>query len=316
MARTKKWTSADIPDLSGRTAVVTGANSGLGFETARRLARAGATVVMACRDKDKGQAALARLTGLEPPARAGLMGLDLADLSSVARFAESLAGQYEKVDILCNNAGVMALPYGETADGFEMQFGTNHLGHFALTGRLLPLLLAAPAARVVTMASNAHRFAGADPDIIKDGSKYRRWRVYGTTKLANLLFAYELQRRFASAARPATSMASHPGYSSTELQTKGAVMSGSRLKVRLWRVINRVAAQGPEKGALPALYAACADGVRGGSYFGPDGPGESYGHPTEVRSSERSYDTELAARLWALSEELTDVSYAPLVSGP
>jgi NAD(P)-dependent dehydrogenase (short-subunit alcohol dehydrogenase family) len=316
MGQATKWTSADMPDLSGKTAVVTGANSGLGFETARRLAGAGATVVLACRDQARGGAALARLLELEPRAQGRVMDLDLADLSSAARFAEAVASEHAKIDILCNNAGVMALPYCETADGFEMQFGTNHLGHFALTGRLLPLLLAAPAARVVTMSSNAHRFAGADPDLAGGDSKYRRWRTYGTSKLANLLFAYELERRFSQAGTSARSIASHPGYSSTELQSKGAIMSGSRFKTGLWRLANSLLAQRPEKGALPALYAASAEGAGGGRFYGPDGFGESYGYPTEVRSNPRSYDEDLAARLWARSEELTGLKYEEVLSGP
>jgi NAD(P)-dependent dehydrogenase (short-subunit alcohol dehydrogenase family) len=263
------WTADDIPDQTGRRVIVTGANSGLGLCAARALAGRGARVVLACRNAQRGAAALADVRAAAPGADAELATLDLGDLGSVRAFA---AGQREPVDLLVNNAGLMAPPRGTTADGFEVQIGTNHLGHFALTGLLLDRLLAAPAARVVTLSSIMHRTGRIDFDDLQGERSYRRWRAYGQSKLANLLFMRELDRRARTAGMPLTSVAAHPGYAATHLQTAAPPL----LDRTLLRVLNRVVAQSAEHGALPALYAATAP-VPSGSYAGPDGPGEVRG---------------------------------------
>lgn len=303
-----KWTAANIGDLTGRVIVVTGANSGLGFEATKALTLHGATVVAACRDTAKG-AVCAALPG---PGRADVRELDLADLASVAAFADGVQADYPQVDVLLNNAGVMALPRGETVDGFERQFGTNHLGHFALTGRLLPALLAAPNARVVTVSSSAHRMGRMNFADLQSERRYRRWSVYGQSKLANLLFTYELQSRFTHAGVSAIAVAAHPGYSNTNLQSAHARATGSAWERRITDVANSVLGQSAEDGALPELYAAVAPGVHGGDYYGPDGFMETRGHPTLVQPIDRARDMGDAARLWAVSVTLTGVDYHEL----
>jgi NAD(P)-dependent dehydrogenase (short-subunit alcohol dehydrogenase family) len=295
------WTAADIPDLDGRRAVVTGANSGLGFQIALELARHGASVVLAVRDLGRGEEA-ARKIG---EAHAEVRRLDLADLASVREFAEGFSGG---LDLLVNNAGVMALPRRTTADGFEMQLGVNHLGHFALTGLLLPALLKNPGARVVTMSSGAHAFGRIRFENLQGERHYQRWLAYGQSKLANLLFAFELARRAALADLDLTSVAAHPGYAATNLQTQAARMENSRVKAALAELGNRVFAQSDAQGALPALYAATMPDVIGGEYFGPGGRSGMRGYPTRAQTSKSARDPELAARLWAVSEELTGVS--------
>jgi NAD(P)-dependent dehydrogenase (short-subunit alcohol dehydrogenase family) len=292
-----KWTVADMPDQAGKTAVVTGANSGLGLVISRELARAGATVVMACRNVDKGERAVAEVGD-----GARLEALDLADLESVRNLAGRLSE--ERVDVLINNAGVMAPPRRLTADGFESQFGTNHLGHFALTGSLLPKLLAAPEPRVVTMSSGGHRMGRINFDDLHGERRYNNWLAYGLSKLANLLFAFELQRR---ADGKLQSLAAHPGYSATNLQFAGPAHWYERASMAL---TNRLIAQSADQGALPALYAATVTDVPGGSYIGPDGFLEARGHPHLVTATGRAYDPDVAARLWKVSEELTGVHYA------
>jgi NAD(P)-dependent dehydrogenase (short-subunit alcohol dehydrogenase family) len=291
-----KWTAADMPDQAGKTAVVTGANSGLGLVISRELARAGATVVMACRNVKKGERAAA-----EVGKRAQLEALDLADLDSVRDFAGRLSEA--RVDVLVNNAGVMAPPRRLTADGFESQFGTNHLGHFALTGLLVPKLLAAPEPRVVTMSSGGHRMGRINFDDLHGERLYNNWLAYGQSKLANLLFAFELQRR---ADGQLQSLAAHPGYSATNLQFAGPARWYERASMAL---TNRLIAQGADQGALPALYAATVTDVPGGSYIGPDGFLEARGHPHLVTAAGKAYDPEVAARLWEVSEALTGVRY-------
>jgi NAD(P)-dependent dehydrogenase (short-subunit alcohol dehydrogenase family) len=287
-----KWTAADAPDLSGRSFIVTGANSGLGEATARTLAARGGTVVLACRNLEKGAAAAARMTG-----DVSVRRLDLADLGSVRAFAE----QTGPFDVLINNAGVMALPLRRTADGFEMQFGTNFLGHFALTLRLLRSI----GDRVVTVSSNAHRWGRiALGDLNWERRRYWRWLAYGQSKLANLIFAYELQRHLDRAGSPVRSVAAHPGYAATELQS-----STESRGERVMALGNRLIAQSPDRGALPIVYAATMSDVRGGEYWGPDGVMELVGHPTRVGSSRSSKNTATAARLWAAAEELTGVSF-------
>ncbi len=306
------WTTSDMPDLKGRVIAVTGANSGLGFEASRGFAGRGARVVMACRNASKAEGARQKILAEHPRSSVEVMTLDLASLASVRQFAKDLAQRTDRLDVLCNNAGVMALPRRETADGFEMQLGTNHFGHFALTGLVLPLLLATPDSRVVTMSSGAHKMGRIDFDDLHGKRKYGKWTAYGQSKLANLLFAYELDRRLQRKRVKAISVACHPGYSATELQSAGPRMEGSSFMERIMELGNMLLSQDAATGALPALYAATAPDVQGGDYIGPDGIGELWGHPKKVTSNARSHDPESAARLWKVSEESTGVSYAAL----
>ncbi|MFB9839716.1 oxidoreductase [Actinoallomurus acaciae] len=298
-----RWTTDDIPDLAGKRAIVTGANSGLGLRTALELARHGATVVLGCRSAERGERAVAAIRAAVPDADVVLGSLDLADLASVRAFAES---HPEPLDVLVNNAGVMALPHRLTADGFEMQFGTNHLGHFALTGLLLPALLERPGARVVTVTSLLHWLGRADFD--DDGERgYHRWPVYFRSKLANLVFTKELDRR-----APFAAVASHPGYASTNLQRVGPLMGGHRAQAVLFGLVSDLLGQSDAAGAWPSLYAATAPEVEGGQCYGPRGPGQSRGAPHRVPALPRAADPRLGRRLWELSEERTGVSYDAL----
>ena len=304
-ATSAKWTADQIPDQSGRTAVVTGANSGLGLITARELARAGAEVVMACRDTAKGEAARAEIAGAVPNAQATVSALDLGSLDGVRAFAERFRAEHDALDLLVNNAGVMAPPRQTTADGFELQFGTNHLGHFALTGRLLDLMRDRPDARVVTLSSGGHRIGRIPFDDLQRERHYGRWRAYGQSKLANLLFAFELDRRLRAAGSSVRSLAAHPGYAATNLQAAAA----PRLDRVVMRVTNRLFAQSAEMGALPTLYAATYPGLEGGVYIGPDGLAEQRGYPEVVGTSSAARDEEVARRLWEVSEQLTGVRF-------
>lgn len=306
------WTANEIPPQSGKTVIITGANSGIGYEAARMLAAKGATVALACRDQAKGQAAMDAIRAAHPSASLALMPLDLADLGSVRAFAEAARAAYPRIDILCNNAGIMAIPRRTTADGFEMQFGTNHLGHFALTGLLLDRILAAPGARVVTVSSNAHKFGSMRFDDVQSERRYRKWLVYSQSKLANLLFAFELQRRFEAVGANAISVACHPGYAATNLQGVGPRMQGSALATRVMDLANRLLAQPAAMGALPTLYAATAPDVRGGDYIGPSGFAEQAGYPKKVRATARAHDPTAQRRLWEMSEQLTGVRYGAL----
>jgi NAD(P)-dependent dehydrogenase (short-subunit alcohol dehydrogenase family) len=300
------WTAADMPDLSGLLAVVTGANSGLGLVTARELARKGAKVVIACRNVDKGADALAGIRAAVPDADASVSELDLASLASVRAFAARLSDEIERLDLLINNAGVMAPPRRLTADGFESQIGTNHLGHFALTGLLLNRLLAAPAPRVVTVSSGAHRIGKLNLDDLQSEHGYNNWRAYGQSKLANLLFCFELQRRAVAAGVALRSLAAHPGYAETNLQFAGPAGIVER---GVMVVGNKLFAQSAEMGALPTLYAATAPDLPGGSFVGPDGFMEQRGHPHVVTASGKAYNEDDWRRLWDISEELTGVRY-------
>ena len=304
-----RWTVSDIPDQTGRVAVVTGANSGLGFVTARELARKGARVVLACRDEQRGETAKQQLRFAVPTARVQLKLLDLASLKSIHAFVDDVMSSYDGVDALVNNAGVMAIPRVETVDGFEMQFGTNHLGHFALTGLLLPLLLRRDGSRVVTVSSTAHKTGSIDFDDLMGRRSYRKWRTYSQSKLANLLFAYELQRRLERAGAATISVAAHPGYAATNLQSVGPRLEKNRVAGLFMSLGNRLFAQSDEMGALPQLYAATSPDVNGGDYIGPSGIGEQRGHPKRVDSTSKSQDLDTAARLWSVSEKLTGVSY-------
>jgi len=286
------WTAADIPDQTGRTIVVTGANSGLGERTAAALAAHGATVVLACRNTDKGAAAAARMTG-----DVSVRELDLADLASVRRFAE----QTGEVDVLVNNAGIMAVPRGRTADGFELQIGTNFLGHFALTGLLLPRLVD----RVVTVSSGLHYLGRIDLDDLNwQRRRYQRWLAYAQSKLADLMFSYELARRLERSGSAVRSVAAHPGYAATELQSHT-----QSLQDAIMAVGNRLIAQSAEAGAWPTLYAATMPDVAGGEFYGPGGPLQGRGSPKRVGSSRASRDETTAVALWQLAQRLTGVSY-------
>ena len=303
-----KWTTSDIPDLAGKRAIVTGANSGLGLCTAMELARHGATVVLACRSAERGEKALATVRERVPDGDVALGSLDLADLSSVRAFAEKHG---EPLDLLVNNAGVMALPHRTTADGFEMQFGTNHLGHFALTGLLLPALLEREGSRVVTLTSMMHWIGRLNFDDLDGERGYRRWPAYCQSKLANLVFAKELDRR--SDGR-LTSVAAHPGYAATNLQQAGPRMDGSKTREGMFNVLNGLVAQSDAAGAWPSLYAATAPGVEGGQCYGPRGPGQSRGAPRRVGTLPRARDAEQGRKLWEISVERTGVTFDALGS--
>jgi NAD(P)-dependent dehydrogenase (short-subunit alcohol dehydrogenase family) len=289
------WTSADLTDQSGKTVIVTGANSGLGKVTASELARVGAHVVLACRNTEAGEKAAAGMSG-----DVEVRKLDLADLDSVRAFAASTTGP---VDILINNAGVMAVPNGKTAQGFEMQFGTNHLGHFALTGLLLDRLKESASPRVTVLSSTAHRMGAINFDDLQSEKSYGRWKAYGQSKLANLMYAYEFARRAKAAGSPIVVTAAHPGYAATELQGKTESFMD-----RVMAVGNALMAQSAEAGAWPTLLAATGD-VPSGSYVGPSGFMQQRGKAKVVSSTPASKDEAVAKRLWEVSEELTGVKY-------
>src|SRR5580692_4921561 len=298
-----KWTTADIPDQTGRVAVITGSNTGLGYETAAALAAKGAQVVMAVRNLDKGKDAAALIHKSSPNADVAVQELDLTSLDSIRAAAEQLRSTHDHIDLLINNAGVMYTPKSQTKDGFEMQFGTNHLGHFAFTGLLLDRLLPVAGSRVVTISSMGHRIrADIHFDDLQWEHSYNRVKAYGQAKLANLLFTYELQRRLAPRGTTAA-LAAHPGGSRTEL---------TRNVPRLVAAVNAVLEplyQGADRGALPTLRAATDPGVHGGQYYGPGGIGELRGYPKVVPSSDQSHDVKLQRRLWEVSEDLTGVVY-------
>jgi NAD(P)-dependent dehydrogenase (short-subunit alcohol dehydrogenase family) len=312
-----KWNVEDIPDQHGKRIVVTGANSGIGYEAALALAGKGAEVILAVRNLQKGEQACVQIHGQFPDARVEVMPLDLADLASVRRFADAFMQRYARsqvspatCDVLINNAGVMALPFRRTVDGFEMQFGTNHLGHFALTGLMLPAMLASPTARVVTVSSLNHMMGSIDFENLGGEKRYGKWQAYNRCKLANVLFAYELQRRLAASGARTISVCCHPGYAATNLQFGGPNMSSDRLTESVFRIANRVLAQSAAMGALPTLYAATSPNVAGGDFIGPDGIGGAHGHPRKARSSAPSHDVATAKKLWQVSERLTGVRYA------
>jgi NAD(P)-dependent dehydrogenase (short-subunit alcohol dehydrogenase family) len=302
---TTKWTTDDIPDQHGRTAIITGANSGIGLVAARELARAGARVVLACRDTEKGVAAASDVASRAANAEVEMSALNLASLDSVRAFAERFRAEHDGLDLLINNAGVMAPPRRTTTDGFELQFGTNHLGHFALTGLLIGAMQGRTGARVVNVSSGAHRFGRIDFEDLQGERKYGRWRAYGQSKLANLLFTFELDRRLRAAGSTVSSLAAHPGYSATNLQFAAA----PRPDRAFMAVTNVVMAQSAEMGALPTLYAATKPGVEGGTYVGPGGLFEQRGYPKPVGTSPAARDQKVAAKLWEVSEQLTGVKF-------
>ncbi len=296
-----EWNFDSIPDQSGRTAIVTGANTGIGYETARALARKGAKVILACRDVSKAATAVARIQAEKPTGSVEAQALDLSDLESVRSFAESFAKQNSRLDLLINNAGVMIPPKSQTKQGFELQFGTNHLGHFALTGHLLPLLRKTAGARVVVVSSGAHHMGHIEFDDLQFARRgYKPWAAYSQSKLANLLFAFELQRRLRAAGADIVVTAAHPGWTATDLQRSSSVIS---------KVFNPLFAMKPPEGALPTLRAATDPGAKAGDYFGPKNLFEMTGSPAKARINKHAQETDTAARLWTTSETLTGVRY-------
>lgn len=294
------WTFDDIPDQTGRAAIVTGANTGIGFETARMLAQKGANVVLACRSLEKGNAAVERIMKDKPAGTASAEALDLSDLESVAAFAKGFVSRRERLDLLINNAGVMVPPFSRTRQGFELQFGTNHLGHVALTARLLPLLEQTAGARIVVVSSTAHTVGRIQLDDLNwDRRSYSAWAAYSQSKLANLLFALELQRRLEARGSKVTVTAAHPGYTATDLQRTSGVV----------RLLNPLFAMKPADGALPTLRAATDPAAVGGSYWGPSRLFELNGPPALARIARRAKDTVIAARLFEESEVLAGVSF-------
>lgn len=295
----EKWTTQNIPEMQGKTVIITGANSGIGYEAVRALAAKNAAVVMACRSLDKGQVALEKIKSEIPQADLQLLALNLAELSSVRKFAQEFLAMHDRLDVLINNAGIMAVPYGKTADGFEMHFGTNHLGHFLLTGLLFELLKRTPNSRVVTVSSFAHYGGRINFENLNGEKSYQKWRAYSQSKLSNVLFAYELQRRVSVNGDHPISVVVHPGYSATNLQHTSW----------FFNFINPIMAQSQEMGALPTLFAATSPQIHGGEYVGPDGFMELRGHPHITKSSQASYDEETARKLWEVSEKLTGMEF-------
>ncbi|WP_232701102.1 oxidoreductase [Halobacterium wangiae] len=304
------WTPEQMPSQAGRQVVVTGANSGVGFEATRAFAAAGAHVVLAVRSTERGQEAKRAVADEYAGASLTVAELDLADLDSVRAFAEWYRTEFDAIHVLCNNAGVMAIPRSETADDFETQFGVNHLGHVALTAGLLDTLRRTNGqTRVVTQSSGVHERGRIDFEDLQSEADYDKWAAYAQSKLANVLFAYELDRRLRAANASVASVACHPGYADTNLQRRGPEQAGSRLRLFGMQVANAVFAQSAERGAWPMLYAATHPDVDGGEYVGPGGLLNMRGHPTEQSSSDRSYDRDVARPLWDVSEDLTGVQF-------
>ena len=298
------WTSADIPDQSGRLALITGASSGLGLETARALVRRGATVLLGCRSRQRSEQARTSLLADAAGGAIDLLDLDLADLASVRAAGRELADRYGRLDLLINNAGVMGLPRSLTSDGFEMQFGVNHLGHYALTMALLPLLRARPASRVVTVTSGAQYFGRIAFDDPQGERRYDRWAAYGQSKLANVMFALELQQQLLAAGADVLSLAAHPGIARTNLQPASVAASGSWFEPLAYRLMGPLM-QSSAMGALPQLFAATAPAARPGGHYGPDKLGGMRGHPKEVPVAPAATDGQQRLKLWQLSEQLT-----------
>ena len=301
MMKNEKWNTENILSQKGRIVIVTGSSSGIGYETARVLANKQASVIIAVRNLEKGNKALAEIIQQNKDADVRVMELDLANLASVNNFAENFQKNYSRLDLLINNAGVMIPPYSKTTDGFELQFGTNHLGHFALTGQLLKLLISTIASRIVNVSSGAHNFGKLDFDDLNwEKRNYAQWTAYGDSKLANLYFTYELDRKLKEQGINTLVTASHPGWTATELQrTAGDVM----------KYLNGIFAQDITMGALPTLRAAIEEGLKGAEYFGPNGFMEISGYPVKVESNQLSKDRAIAQKLWVVSEQLTGVKF-------
>ena len=307
--RKKEWTMDHIPPQEGRIVVVTGANSGLGFSTTRALALKGAKVIMACRNLEKGEKARQEIMQKGVAEEPELWFLDLASLESVKHFALKFIAAHHRLDLLINNAGLMAIPYYKTEDGFEMQFGVNHLGHFALTARLWPVLSNTIGSRVIQVSSLAHYMGKIRFEDIHWEKGYSKWSAYGMSKLANLLFVRELANRLTENGDGVIVAAAHPGYADTELQAKPSKMKGNQFGVRSMNLINKLVAQSGEKGALPSLYAATAEGVEQGAYYGPGGLMKMHGWPAPDTPSKKRVNNEVAGRLWDVSEALTSLEF-------
>jgi len=307
MSMSDNWTPNIIPDLSGKIIIITGANSGIGFEATREIVRKSAEVIVASRDSFKAEAAILKIKDEIPDAKLKFMELNLANLDSVRKFAEEFKSKYTRLDILLNNAGIMMVPYGKTIDGFENTVGTNHLGHFLLTGLLLDRLSTTQGARVVNVSSNAHYGGDMDFDnlLFENELDYTPMKAYSRSKLANLLFTYELQRRFESKGMDVIALAAHPGISATNLANHLFFKRITWLIQPLMKIIFQSSAMG----ALPSLRAAIDPEARGGFYYGPDGKGEKSGYPVIVSSNEASHDLQDAKKLWLISEQLTGISY-------
>lgn len=301
-----------LGDLSSKTFVITGANTGIGFEAAKLLAKARGRVYLGCRDPNRGERARAAIVKDAPSSQVEVFSLDLANLGAVRTAAASLLERLSSIDVVINNAGVMALPRRLTADGFEMQFGTNHLGHFAFTGLLLPAVLRAPAGRVVTVSSSLHVRGRVDFDDLNGERRYNEWTAYAQSKLCNLFFAYELERRLRQAGSRAISLACHPGYAATELQERGPQMTGSKFGAAMMKIGNSLFAQSAEAGSWPTVFAAVSAEARGMDYIGPMGIGHMWGKPGKNRSNRLSHDEAQARRLWEVSERMTGVEFASL----
>ena len=304
------WGVADIGDLTGRIALVTGANSGIGYQTAAALAAHGAHVILACRDGEKARRARDKMESELERSSLELLHLDLADLVSVRAAAAAVLSEHARLDVLVNNAGVMGTPYRQTADGFELQMATNHLGHFALTGLLLDRIVTTERARVVTVSSHLHRMGRLRPDDIAGAAFHNTWAAYATSKLANLLFTLELSRRLEAAGLPALALAAHPGWTRSNLAGSGAALGGSRVRRKLARTAGSTLGQSAAGGALPVLCAATSSSVRSGQYIGPANLFGLYGPPRVARPSRQARDLQAAAQLWAASEDLTGVRYS------
>jgi NAD(P)-dependent dehydrogenase (short-subunit alcohol dehydrogenase family) len=304
------WGEADVGDLTGRVALVTGANSGIGYETVRALAGHGAHVIMACRDEERARRARDKLESELDRCSLELLHLDLADLVSVRRGADAVLAEHARLDIVVHNAGVMGTPYRQTADGFELQMATNHLGHFALSGLLLDRIVTTERSRVVTVSSHMHRVGRLRLDDVAGVRPRNTWVAYGTSKLANLLYAKELARRLAAAGLSTRSVAAHPGWTRSNLAGNGAALGSNRVRRRVARAVGTTVGQSASAGALPVLCAATAPAVRSGQYIGPSRLGGMAGPPRVARPSRRAEDAEAAARLWTASEELTGVRYS------
>lgn len=302
----EKWTTKNVPNLSEKVFIVTGANSGIGFEAAKEFARKGAKTILASRNLEKAKKALSKIQNKIPNSSVEIMQLDLANLESVNKFASEFKEKYDRLDVLVNNAGIMMVPYQKTADGFESQIGTNHFGHFALTGLLYDLLLKTEGSRVVNVSSNGHRFGEMDFDnlLFEDSKEYSRIKAYGNSKLANLLFTYELDRRFKEANVNAISVAAHPGMSNTSLADHMMGWFAPILKGLFGFFM-----QGAAKGALPTIRASVDPDVKSSDYYGPRGRNEHRGYPIKVESNEASHNEEDAKKLWELSEKLTKVKF-------
>ncbi len=306
----QKWTQQDIPDQTGKIIVVTGANSGLGFECSKTLAAKGATVVMTARNMQKGEQARSDILSEQPDASVDLMKLDVGDLSSVRDFATAFKAKYDRLDILLNNAGVMAIPRQETPDGFEMQLGVNHLGHFALTGLLLDVITQTPQARIHNVSSSANYMGTINFDDLMSEKEYSRWNAYGQSKLANIFFTFELQKRLTEAGYDTIANTSHPGLVIGNLQENSVEQSGTKMEALGYSFSKLFLAQDIKMGVLPMLYGMTAEDAKGGVFYGPN-TFNMRGYPAEKKVNKEAYDAAALERFWAVSEELTSIQYLP-----